>query len=68
MLMLWSAPRSRSTAFYRMMTERDVAASSGLAPVPSRRGLDAEQHPLLDTYLDYHLPLYQKLYQRRLAV
>lgn len=22
MLMLWSAPRSRSTAFYRMMTER----------------------------------------------
>ena len=46
----------------------DVAASSGLAPVPSRRGLDAEQHPLLDTYLDYHLPFYQKLYQRRLAV
>ena len=45
----------------------DVAASSGLAPVPSRRGLDAEQHPLLDTYLDYHLPFYQKLYQRRLA-
>jgi|ERR1700722_16160639 hypothetical protein len=46
----------------------DVAASSGLAPVPSRRGLDAEQHPLLDTYLEYHLPFYQKLYQRRLAV
>jgi hypothetical protein len=46
----------------------DVAASSGLALVPSRCGLDAEQHPLLDTYLDYHLPFYQKLFQRRLAV
>jgi Sulfotransferase domain len=45
-----------------------VAASSGLAPVPSRRGLDAEQHPLLDTYLEYHLPFYQQLFQRRLAV
>ena len=46
----------------------DVAASSGLAQVSSRRGLDAEQHPLLDTYLDYHLPFYQKLFQRRLVV
>jgi len=118
MLMLWSAPRSRSTAFYRMMIERgdftagdlmnrpadtikaycarvgidfrphalswqpsdrpewqpfrnwftDVAASSGLAEVPSRRRLDVEQHPMLDTYLNYHLPFYQKLYQRRLMV
>jgi hypothetical protein len=29
----------------------DVAASSGLAEVPSRRGLDPDQHPLLGTYL-----------------
>ncbi len=119
MLMLWSAPRSRSTAFYRMMIERgdftagdlmnrpadtikaycahvgidfrphalswqpsdqlewqggfshwftDVVASSGLAEVPSRRSLDADQHPMLDTYLNYHLPFYKKLYQRRLVV
>ena len=46
----------------------DVAASSGLAEVPSRRRLDVEQHPMLDTYLNYHLPFYQKLYQRRLMV
>ena len=44
-----------------------VAASSGWAAVPGRRRLDAEQHPLLDTYLAYHLPFYQKLYQRRLV-
>lgn len=46
----------------------DVAASSGLAEVPSRRGLDPDQHPLLGTYLAYHLPFYQELYQRRLVV
>lgn len=45
----------------------DVAASSGLAEVPSRRSPDAEQHPMLGTYLAYHLPFYQKLYQRRLV-
>jgi hypothetical protein len=104
MLMLWSVPRSRSTAFYRMMIERgdftgvhepfshvavfgnvDISgrplatapeviaelrflASSGFAEVPSRRSPDAEQHPMLGTYLAYHLPFYQKLYQRRLVV
>ena len=36
--------------------------------MPSRRSLDVEQHPMLDTYLKYHLPFYQKLYQRRLVV
>ncbi len=46
----------------------DVAASSGLAEPPSRRGLDADQHPLLGTYLAYHLPFYQELHQRRLMV
>ena len=46
----------------------DVAASSGLAKVPSRRSPDVEQHPMLSTYLKYHLPFYQKLYQRRLVV
>jgi len=46
----------------------DVAASSGLAEVPSRRSLVAEQHPLLGTYLEYHLPFYQELYQQRLVL
>ena len=46
----------------------DVAASSGLAEVPGRRRPDAGQHPMLGTYLAYHLPFYQKLYQRRLVV
>ena len=45
-----------------------VAASSGLGKVPGRRSLDADQHPLLSTYLAYHLPFYQELYQRRLVV
>jgi Sulfotransferase domain len=45
-----------------------VAASSGLGEVPRRRSLDADQHPLLSTYLAYHLPFYQELYQRRLVV
>jgi hypothetical protein len=44
-----------------------VAASSGWAAVPGRPRLDVEQHPLLDTYLRYHLPFYRKLYQRRLV-
>lgn len=44
-----------------------VAASSGWAEVPSRRRPDAGQHPMLSTYLAYHLPFYQKLYQRRLV-
>jgi sulfotransferase family protein len=46
----------------------DVAASSRLAEAPSRRSLDADQHPMLGTYLAYHLPFYQELYQRRLVV
>jgi hypothetical protein len=45
-----------------------VAASSGLAKAPGRRTPDADQHPMLSTYLAYHLPFYQKLYQRRLVV
>jgi hypothetical protein len=44
-----------------------VAASSGWAEVPGRRRLDVEQHPMLDTFLRYHLPFYQELYQRRLV-
>lgn len=46
----------------------DVAASSGLGEVPGRRGLDPDQHPLLDTYLAYHRPYYQRLHERRLIV
>jgi Sulfotransferase domain len=45
-----------------------VAASSGLAQPPSRRNPDTDQHPLLGTYLAYHLPFYEKLHQRRLTV
>jgi hypothetical protein len=45
----------------------DVAGSSGLAKVPSHHNPEAGQHPMLDTYLEYHLPFYQKLYQRRLV-
>jgi hypothetical protein len=44
-----------------------VAASSGWAETPSRRSLDADQHPMLGTYLAYHLPFYEELYQRRLV-
>jgi hypothetical protein len=36
--------------------------------VPGRRRLDVEQHPMLDTFLRYHLPFYQELYRRRLVV
>jgi hypothetical protein len=46
----------------------DVAVSSGLAKMPSRRNPDAGQDPSLGHYLEYHLPFYQKLYQRRLVV
>jgi len=46
----------------------DVVTSSGLAEVPRRRSLVAEQHPMVGTYLEYHLPFYQKLYERRLTV
>jgi Sulfotransferase domain len=46
----------------------DVAASSGLTEVPGRRSPDAGQHPMLGTYLEYHLPFYDRLYQRRLVV
>jgi hypothetical protein len=35
--------------------------------MPSRRSLDADQHPMLGTYLAYHLPFYEELYQRRLV-
>jgi Sulfotransferase domain len=46
----------------------DVAASSGLTEMPSHRSPDAGQHPALGTYLEYQLPFYQRLYQRRLVV
>jgi hypothetical protein len=39
-----------------------------LTEVPSRRRPDADQHPMLGTYLDYHLPFYDQLYQQRLVV
>jgi hypothetical protein len=45
-----------------------VVASSGFADVPSRRRPAVDQHPLLATYLAYHMPFYAELYQRRLVV
>jgi len=45
-----------------------VVASSGFADVPSRRRPAVDQHPLLATYLAYHMPFYQALHQRRLVV
>ena len=52
--MLWSAPRSRSTAFFRMMAQRGC--------------LDVAGHPVLSAYLDYHLPYYEALHARRLLL
>jgi Sulfotransferase domain len=45
-----------------------VAKSTGFGDVPGRRDMDIEQHPVLSRYLNYHLPFYQKLYARRMAV
>jgi hypothetical protein len=46
----------------------DAAASSGFAEVSRRRNPRAEQHPLLGSYVKYHLPFYQSLYERRVLV
>ena len=45
--MLWSAPRGRSTAFFRMMAGAIRCTSA---------------------YLRHHLPYYEALHARRLAV
>jgi hypothetical protein len=45
----------------------DAAASSGFAEVPRRRNPGAEQHPMLGTYVEYHLPFYQRLHERRVV-
>jgi hypothetical protein len=44
----------------------DVAASSGLGITADRSRPDPEKQPLFSAYLDYHLPFYQMLYQRRI--
>jgi hypothetical protein len=74
-LMLWSSPRSRSTAFFRMMAERgdftavhEPFSSGGFGDVPSRDDIDIEQHPVLSSYLAHHLPLFEKLYAGRLTI
>ena len=46
----------------------DVAASTGFGNVAGKPGMDIERHPVLSKYLDYHLPFYEMLYTRRLAV
>jgi hypothetical protein len=46
----------------------DVAASSTFSQIPRKPVADADQHPMLNRYLDYHLPFYQRLYERRLVI
>jgi hypothetical protein len=45
----------------------EAAASSGLAAPPSRRRPEVEQHPMLEHYLEHHLPFYRRLHRRRLT-
>jgi len=74
-LMLWSVPRSRSTAFFRMMAERGdfsvvhepfsylvMDGHTGAVPSESATVPDAVAAP----YLRRHLPYYEALYARRL--
>ena len=80
--MLWSAPRSRSTAFFRMMIERgDFTgvhepfsylaefgyAEAGGGPGPAPRTGERE-HPAAAAYLAYHLPFYRRLHAQRLVI
>jgi len=46
----------------------DVAASGGFTALPTRPSIDIDSHPVLSRYLDYHLPFYEELRERRLAV
>jgi hypothetical protein len=46
----------------------DAAASTGFGDVTEKRGVDVEAHPELSKYLKHHLPFYEELYARRLAV
>jgi len=45
-----------------------AAASTGFGDVKEGRGVDVEAHPELSKYLHHHLPFYEELYARRLAV
>ncbi len=45
-----------------------AAASTGFGDVQEEDGVDVEAHPKLSTYLRHHLPFYEELYARRLAV
>jgi Sulfotransferase domain len=45
-----------------------AAASTGFGTVEEEDGVDVEAHPVLSKYLSHHLPFYEKLYARRLAV
>jgi Sulfotransferase domain len=50
---------------------RDVAASTGLSGGAGAGGgaaVDVGRHPVLSTYLSHHLPYYEALHARRLAV
>ncbi len=45
-----------------------AASSAGFGDVPGRDDIDIEQHPVLSSCLAHHLPFYEKLYARRLAI
>jgi hypothetical protein len=45
-----------------------AAASTGFGAVAEDYGVDVDAHPVLSEYLRHHLPFYEKLYARRLAV
>jgi hypothetical protein len=46
----------------------DVAASTGFTRPPAKPAVGLDQDPVLRSYLRYHLPFYEKLHARRLAV
>lgn len=46
----------------------DVSASSTFTQTPREPALGADRHPELDSYLEHHLPFYQRLHERRLIV
>ena len=46
----------------------EAAASTAFGATGPHAGPDIAGHPVLSRYLDYHLPFYEQLYQRRLRV
>jgi hypothetical protein len=65
--MTWE-PDNRSEWAPSDRWHKAAAASSGFGDVTEKRGVDVEAHPELSKYLNHHLPFYEELYARRLAV